>query len=302
MAVSGDFLPELFRGTKGLIYFCALRNSKSKLPLGEVAHILTRNINDIKSFREKWDRPEYECGIYYHVATLKPGAARRIKQNCLHFISLFSDVDDANHELSRDIARALLEQAECPPTLIVDSGHGLQPYWLLTEPCNDADRIEQARKAIQNITASDSVADAARVMRLVGSHNSKKGNGEWLSVDIISHNPERIASRIWNIGSSTLRSLFRASRRRRSSRSQSTMVEHSTPPTTFPISPLSAMPCVIFPTTIARSGATSAWRSMMVMAMLAAGSGPSGAPAQPNTMLPIRRKIGARSRQAAASP
>jgi len=80
MAVSGDFLPELFRGTKGLIYFCALRNSKSKLPLGEVAHILTRNINDIKSFREKWDQPEHECGVYYHVATLKPGAARRIKQ------------------------------------------------------------------------------------------------------------------------------------------------------------------------------------------------------------------------------
>ena len=51
---------------------------------------------------------------------------------------------------------------------------------LLTAPCSDADRIEQARKAIQSITASDSVADAARVMRLVGSHNSKKGNGEWL--------------------------------------------------------------------------------------------------------------------------
>jgi hypothetical protein len=191
MAVSDDFLPALFRGTKGLIYFCALRNSKSKLPLGEVAHIVTRNINDIKSFRDKWDRPEHECGIYYHVATLKSGAARRIKQNCLHFISLFSDVDDANHELSRDMARALLEQAECPPTLIVDSGHGLQPYWLLVAPCNDANRIEKARKAIQSITASDNVADAARVMRLVGSHNSKKGNGEWLSVEIVSYNPER---------------------------------------------------------------------------------------------------------------
>src|SRR5215468_1636158 len=81
-----------------------------------------------------------------------------------------SAVDDANHEFSRDKARDLLEQAEYPPTLIVDSGHGLQAYWLLTEPCTDADRIEKARKAIQNITASDNVADAARVMRLVGSH------------------------------------------------------------------------------------------------------------------------------------
>ena len=191
MAGGDDFLPELFRGTEGLIYFCALRNSKSKLPPGEVAHIITRHINEIKRFRAKWDRPEHECGIYFHCATLEPDVARRIKHNCRQFTSLFSDTDDANHELSRDMVRALLEQAEYPPTLIVDSGHGLQPYWLLTAPCNDAGRIEKARKAIQSITASDNVADAARVMRLVGSHNSKKGNGEWLEVEMVSHNPER---------------------------------------------------------------------------------------------------------------
>jgi hypothetical protein len=184
------FLAELFRGTEGQIYVCALRNNKSKLQSGEVAHVITRKIDEVKGFRDKWDRPEHECGIYFHTATLKHDAARRITQNCYHFISLFSDVDDANHELSRDVARALLEQAEYPPTLIVDSGHGLQAYWLLTEPCTDADRIEKARKAIQNITASDNVADAARVMRLVGSHNSKRGNGEWLNVEIVSHNPE----------------------------------------------------------------------------------------------------------------
>jgi hypothetical protein len=133
-----DFLREQFRRTEGAIYFCALRNNKSKLPPGEVAHIITRDLNEIEGFRDKWDRPEHECGIYYHAATLKRGASHRIKQNCHHFIALFGDIDDPNHELSRDMARALLEQAEYPPTLIVDSGHGLQGYWLLTEPCTDA--------------------------------------------------------------------------------------------------------------------------------------------------------------------
>ena len=128
-----DFLREQFRRTEGLIYVCALRNSKSKLPPGEIAHIITRDLDDIEGFRDKWDRPEHECGIYYHAATLKYGAARRIKNNCRQFTSLFSDTDDANHELSRDMVRALLEQAEYPPTLIVDSGHGLQPYWLLVD-------------------------------------------------------------------------------------------------------------------------------------------------------------------------
>jgi hypothetical protein len=142
MPVGGDdFLPELFRGTEGPIYFCALRNNNSKLQSGEVAHIATRNIKEIERFRAKWDRPEHECGIYFHTATHKPGAARRIKR--------------------------------------------------LIEPCTDADRIEKARKALQSITASDNVADAARVMRLVGSHNSKQGNGEWLEAKVVSHNPER---------------------------------------------------------------------------------------------------------------
>jgi hypothetical protein len=191
MASGDDFLPELFRGTEGPIYLCALRNNKSKLPSGEVAHIITRNLDKIEGFRDQWDRPEHEVGVYFHTATLKIGTTRRIKSNCRQFSALFSDTDDDNHELSRDIVCALLEQAECPPTLIVDSGHGLQPYWLLIEPCTDARRIEKARKAIQNITASDNVADAARVMRLPGTHNCKKGNGEWLTVKIVSCNLDR---------------------------------------------------------------------------------------------------------------
>src|SRR5262249_15816059 len=76
-----------------------------------------------------------------------------------------------------------LEAAESPPTLIVDSGHGLQPHWLLSEPCEDRQRIEATRKRLQELTASDAVHDAARIMRLPGSHNSKFG--DWLEVKIV---------------------------------------------------------------------------------------------------------------------
>ena len=41
MIGSDQFLAELFRGTQGQIYVCALRNNKSKLQPGEVAHIIT---------------------------------------------------------------------------------------------------------------------------------------------------------------------------------------------------------------------------------------------------------------------
>ena len=65
MAIGDDFLPELFRGTEGPIYLCALRNNKSKLPPGEVAHIITRNLDKIEGFRDQWDRPEHEVGVYF---------------------------------------------------------------------------------------------------------------------------------------------------------------------------------------------------------------------------------------------
>ena len=41
MIGSDQFLAELFWGTQGQIYVCALRNNKSKLQPGEVAHIIT---------------------------------------------------------------------------------------------------------------------------------------------------------------------------------------------------------------------------------------------------------------------
>jgi hypothetical protein len=183
-----NFLSEIFRGTQGQIYFCALRNSDSKLQKGELDHIVTRSPDEVKKFVAKWDRPEHECGIYFCTATLKPGTTRRVAENCDQFTSLFADVDDKNHDLARSVVRDLLEQSECPPAFIVGTGNGLHPYWPPSEPSADAERIIAARKGIQSITASDKVHDAPRVMRLPGSHNSK--GGKWQEVRIVSHLPE----------------------------------------------------------------------------------------------------------------
>ena len=73
------------------------------------------------------------------------------------------------------------------PTLIVDSGHGLQYWWLLEEPWvfKDQGEWEQARRLTQwwhRITrelfdamgwTTDSVFDLSRIMRLPGTFNNK---------------------------------------------------------------------------------------------------------------------------------
>jgi hypothetical protein len=188
-ATCAGFLREYFRGTEGRIYLAAIRNPKSKLGTGEVDRLLTRNPGDIARFVATYDKPECDCAIYYCTATLRDGHVKRDAAGCWQFPSLFADCDDNNHELDRGRVVAMLEGLECPPTMIVDSGHGLQPHWLLDEPSENAERIVAARKKLQALVASDAVHDAPRFMRLPGSHNSKRG--DWLPVHVAAQHPER---------------------------------------------------------------------------------------------------------------
>jgi putative DNA primase/helicase len=183
-----DFLREYFRGASGNVFITSYRNNDSEQGRGELRKVITRDPNEVAKFIAERDKPEHENGIYFSTATFKTNAISRSGENCDKFVSLFSDVDDDNRDLSRSIVLDLLENLESPPTLIVDSGHGLQPHWLLSEPVEDAARIEVARKKLQSLTASDGVHDAARVMRLVGTHNSKRG--DWFEVRVVSYRPE----------------------------------------------------------------------------------------------------------------
>jgi hypothetical protein len=167
----------------------AVRNIKSTLSHGEIGHITTRNSGDVNKFVANYDQPKNECAIYFCTGTLQNGHTSRGAADCWQFPSLFGDCDDHNHDLDRTRVIELLEGAECPPTLIINSGHGLQPHWLLTEPSEDAKRIVALRKKLQALIASDAVHDVPRYMRLPGSHNSKFG--DWLPVEVVSHHPER---------------------------------------------------------------------------------------------------------------
>jgi hypothetical protein len=81
----------------------------------------------------------------------------------------------------------LLDQAELPPTISVHSGHGLQCYWLFTEPfrfSNELDReigatlTRRWNNTLRILSRSrgwdmDATHDLARVLRVPGSWNNK---------------------------------------------------------------------------------------------------------------------------------
>jgi hypothetical protein len=119
---------------------------------------------------------------------------------------LWADVDvqgpahkAVNLPPSKAAAQALIEEFPLLPTLVTDSGHGLQTWWLFREPWvfdTPADRQKGqplARRFIATLQATaqahgwqiDPTSDLARVMRLPGTWNRKL---EPVPVQVIEYN------------------------------------------------------------------------------------------------------------------
>ena len=86
----------------------------------------------------------------------------------------------SGENLKRERARLLvvvtgIAGAECPPTLIVDSGGGYQAWWQLAEPlpatAENVALVEGTGRTIQQRFGGDPVWDSARIMRLPGTIN-----------------------------------------------------------------------------------------------------------------------------------
>ena len=137
--------------------------------------------------------------VYTGVGLAPPGVSFKVTQRVkteqvAGIAALWGDVDvkDAVHQklnlpATYEAAYSLIEQMPLMPTCIVNSGHGLQPWWFLTEPWifeDDADRKlagnvskwwndELQRIAKESGLVVDSTHDLARLMRLPGTFNNK---------------------------------------------------------------------------------------------------------------------------------
>jgi hypothetical protein len=117
---------------------------------------------------------------YFGVALRTPAAAKDRKGDaarCQTLTALFVDADFKH--LGEDITRQRLADFAIPPSIIVNSGGGLHPYWLLRQPL-DLQRDYRGAQSILRRLAKGvadvvdvSVSEPARVLRVPGSLNFK---------------------------------------------------------------------------------------------------------------------------------
>jgi P4 family phage/plasmid primase-like protien len=173
------FIKAMFGHTESPVHICSLGNERD----GHygMRKLDTRYSDEFEKFIAKWDGPER--GLFYCVGTLKPGAMARNKENVTEIAFLFADIDLKDIDGKQADVERILSTLRCPPSCTVFSGHGVHAYWSLTEsivnPSADGgeqDRIESALRQLADVVGGDlQVCEIARLMRLPGTHNTKRG-------------------------------------------------------------------------------------------------------------------------------
>jgi hypothetical protein len=111
-------------------------------------------------------------------ATDKKGGATY----CQTLTALFVDADFKH--LGEAETRKRLADFPIPPSIIVNSGGGLHPYWLLRQPLDLQRDYRGAQSILRRLAKSvadvvdESVSEPARILRIPGSLNFKHEYGE----------------------------------------------------------------------------------------------------------------------------
>ena len=113
------------------------------------------------------------------MSTVKEGL-QRCKDNCLETPALVIDLDFKSVEAAPAHCENLVPTLFCPPTGIIRSGFGLHVVWQLKEALptqENLNRIESVLRQLADVIGGDlAVCHPAALLRLPGSHNSKKGD------------------------------------------------------------------------------------------------------------------------------
>jgi hypothetical protein len=123
---------------------------------------------------------------YFGVALRIPKAAIDRKGSisyCQTLTALFVDADFKH--LGEVETRRRLAEFPIPPSIIVNSGGGLHPYWPIRPPLDlQQGGLDKARSVLRRLAKSvadvvdESVSEPARVLRIPGSLNFKKEYGD----------------------------------------------------------------------------------------------------------------------------
>lgn len=180
-----EWLTRLYEGCDGWLTLFSLDRGTGE------QHVDWAPVTDIEKLAAKADERAATCCVWFGVATRREplGHRRGGAEDCLCVPALWVDLDvegpnhKGGHRLPPTIeaARAILDDFPLPPSAVIRSGGGLQPWWFLAEPVG----VDEARTMLVAWGATwaelgrrrgwhvDNVFDVARVMRLPGTVNRK---------------------------------------------------------------------------------------------------------------------------------
>ncbi len=117
--------------------------------------------------------PDYD--VYFGVNPRQKGNGT--KAGVTEIVALHADVD-FKHYSSEKAARSVLDGFELKPSILVNSGGGLQAYWLLFKPVpTDAMTVNYVESLMERLYfrlgGLDKVQDISRILRVPGTYNNK---------------------------------------------------------------------------------------------------------------------------------
>lgn len=195
-----DFLRRAV-GTEGDYCLFVLKRDAS----GEVIKKIQRffdNLEELQEQAERYDARGFDT--YFGLATFKPGTTNRYANLALQMRALFLDLDcgeiKANppdggppkgyidQETALKALRGFCKGYGLPRPLVVNSGRGVHVYWTLDKPAlaHEWEPVARALKVAcesRGLLADPAVtADAARILRIPGTHNYKADPPEQVEV------------------------------------------------------------------------------------------------------------------------
>ena len=178
--------------TTAPVWVSSLANADAlEYEVGE-RHVATRERDAIEAFLRKWDRKNR--ATYFAVATVQPGVTTRNKATLAELNGLHVDIDFKSIAITPEEAEHKLQEVMHLPSKIVHSGGGLHGYWLFKEALpattENIERVEGLLQLLADHLGGDpACAEASRLMRLPGSHNTKAG--AWIEARVIADRATR---------------------------------------------------------------------------------------------------------------
>lgn len=177
-----DFLAALYQGSPEELYF----ELRCIHPITNEVRNLWSTIGDKRNLANSFRQAEKlnKEGFSLYFAPCLRSTKSGKKEAAALVTALWADLDCDHDPRKREVALAKLREFDPAPSMLIDSGGGYHPYWLLDKPYDLKDKEQKQHfsailRGLSKAVGGDPeyTASPAAVIRLPGSINTKLGRG-----------------------------------------------------------------------------------------------------------------------------